>query len=300
MIRILRPALILILLLCSVPSFSQSNPFLSGGSTEDASSENSVTVPTGPSTWPVLGSIITKSAATQRKLQRSISDAMTDVNDNGNLRSLWLLLAASFVFGVLHAIGPGHRKAVLAAYFMGEGSKPLRGVIAGFLLALVHAASAIVLVGGFYLFTTRSLLVSVDKAQNLLFPVTYGIILILGLWMVIHGFKDHRLKKHSKRKNTGLSGLILSGLIPCPAASAIMILAVAGKAIKIGILSVVMMSLGMGILLATVALLTILMRNRMTALFKDPVKGKNLEFGLQLLSGVAMTLFGLFMVIGSF
>lgn len=298
--RILKPALILLLLLCSLPSFSQSNPFLSGGSTEDVSLENSVSTPGGPSTWPVLGSIIARSAATQRRLQRSISDAMADVNDNGNLRSLWLLLVASFVFGVLHAIGPGHRKAVLVAYFIGEGSKPLRGVIAGFLLALVHAASAILLVGGFYLFTTRSLLVSVDKAQNLLFPVTYGIILILGLWMVIHGFKDHGSKQHLKRKNTGLSGLILSGLIPCPAASAIMILAVAGKAIKIGILSVLMMSLGMGILLAAVALLTILMRNQMTALLKDPVKGKNLELGLQLLSGIAMTLFGLFMVIGTF
>lgn len=296
--KILKPAMIL-LLLYSLPSFAQSNPFLSGGSAQDDSSGNSVGVPTGPSSWPVVGYILTKSAATQRKLQRSISDAMEDVNNSGNLRSLWLLMTASFVFGVLHAIGPGHRKAILAAYFMGEGSNPAKGVIAGFLLALVHAASAIVIVGGFYLFTTRSLLVSVDKAQNLLFPLTYGIILILGLWMVIHGIKDHRSKQNLERNKTGLSGLILSGMIPCPAASAIMILAVAGKAIKIGILSVVMMSLGMGILLATVALLTILMRNRVTALLRDPVKGKNLEFGLQLLSGIAMTLFGLFMVIGT-
>ncbi len=293
----MKPALFLLLLLFCVPSFAQPNPFLSGGSSGE--SETTVVTSGGPSTWPVIKTLFSKSAAAQRKLQRSIADTMTDVNETGSMKSIWLLLGISFVFGVLHAIGPGHRKAVLVAYFMGEGTKPLKGILTGFLLAMVHAASAIVLVGGFYLFTTSSLLISVDKAQNLLFPLTYGIILILGIWMIVQGIRNYRSKQHSKKNNRGLGGLILSGLVPCPAASAIMILAVAGKALPVGILSVTAMSLGMGVLLAAVGLLTILMRNRMTTLLKDPIRGKNLEFGLQLLSGLAMTLFGLFMIPGS-
>ncbi|MCK5130862.1 MAG: hypothetical protein KAR40_01755 [Candidatus Sabulitectum sp.] len=299
MTRIFKAALFLFFLLFCTPSFSRTNPFLSGSSAGEDQWEGTVSQPSGPSTWPVIGTLVTKSAAAQRKLQRSIADTMADVNETGNIKSLWLLLGISFVFGVLHAIGPGHRKAILVAYFIGEGTKPLKGIITGFLLALVHAASAIVLVGGFYLFTTRSLLVSIDKAQNLLFPLTYGIILILGIWMTAHGIKDHHLKQLSGKNNRGLGGLILSGLVPCPAASAIMILAVAGKAAIVGILSVLMMSLGMGVLLAAVGLLTILMRNRMTALFEDPTRGRHIEFALQLLSGLAMALFGLFMILGS-
>ncbi|MCD6588157.1 MAG: hypothetical protein J7K88_06365, partial [Candidatus Fermentibacteraceae bacterium] len=254
-----------VLLLCSV-SFAQANPFLSGQPAENT--EGEVSTPGGPSTWPVIGSIVTKSATAQRKFQITIAETMTDVTETGSMKSLWILLGISFVFGILHAAGPGHRKTVLVAYFMGKGTKPLKGILAGFMLAAVHAASAIILVGGFYLFTTRSLLVSVDRAQTLLFPVTYGIILVLGVWMTVHGIKDYRSPQSQDKKNGSLGWLIFSGLVPCPAASAIMILAVAGNASAIGVVSVTAMSLGMGVLLAAVGLLAILMRGRVTALLK--------------------------------
>jgi ABC-type nickel/cobalt efflux system permease component RcnA len=284
-------------LLCSV-SLAQTNPFLSGQPAGGETEEGEVSTPGGPSTWPVIGTIVTKSAAAQRKLQTTIAETMADLSETGSIRSLWILLGISFVFGILHAAGPGHRKTVLVAYFMGKGTKPLKGILAGFMLAAVHAASAIVLVGGFYLFTTRSLLVSVDQAQSLLFPLTYGIILVLGVWMAVHGIKDYRSPQIPEKKNSSLGWLIFSGLVPCPAASAMMILAVAGNAATIGIVSITAMSLGMGVLLAAVGLFAILMRSRMTTLLKNPTAGKKLELVLQLLSGVAMTLFGLFMGLG--
>lgn len=295
----LKPVLFLLLLFFCIPSFSQTNPFLSGGSSAEEQLETTVTKPGGPSTWPVFGSLVTISAAAQRSLQQTIASSMDDINRTGSISSLGVLFGISFVFGVLHAIGPGHRKAVLVTYFLGEGTKPLKGFITGFLLALAHASSAIALVGGLYLFTTRSLLISVDRAQNLLFPVTYAIILILGIWMIIHGILEYRTKQKQEQSNRGIGGLILSGLVPCPAASAIMILAIAGNAMLIGILSVLMMSLGMGILLAVIGLLTVLMRNRITVLLNDSRKAKTMELSLHLLSGLAMALFGLFMALGS-
>ncbi len=292
--------LFIIIINLSTISIAQTNPFLSSGSAEESAIETVEITPDGPSTWPIVGTLIRNSAAAQKKLQNSIANTMLQVNTNGSLKNLWLLILFSFVFGILHAMGPGHRKAILVTYFLGEGTKPIKGVITGFLLAIVHAISAILLVGGFYLFTTRSLLISVNQAQSILFPLTYGIIFLLGLWLIFHGVKDfNHSNENKKKKNRGLGGLILSGLVPCPAASAIMILAVASKAAKIGILSVIFMSLGMGVLLAAVALLTILMRTRMTALFQDNTKGKKLEFTLQLFSGITMALFGLFMVMGN-
>ncbi|MCD4707673.1 MAG: hypothetical protein K8S62_08025 [Candidatus Sabulitectum sp.] len=294
-----KPALFLLLFFFCIPSFSQTNPFLSNGTSGEERPETAITEPGGPATWPVIGSLVTISAAVQRNLQQTIASSMNDLKSTGSISSLGVLLGISFVFGVLHAIGPGHRKAVLVTYFLGEGTKPVKGFMTGFLLALAHAASAIALVGGLYLFTTRSLLISVDKAQNLLFPITYAIILILGIWMIIHGILEYRTKHRREQSNGGIGGLILSGLVPCPAASAIMILAVAGNAIPIGILSVLMMSLGMGILLAIVGLLAVLMRNRIIVLLKNSKKTKAMELSLHLLSGLAMALFGLFMALGS-
>ncbi|MCK5840571.1 MAG: hypothetical protein KAH31_00270 [Candidatus Sabulitectum sp.] len=278
--------------------FAQSNPFISGGSADEQQSENSLRAPGGPSTWPVIGSLLTKSTSAQRKLQLSISNTMADINETGSMKSLWLLLGVSFIFGVLHALGPGHRKMVLVTYFLGRGTKPAKGFLAGFLLAMVHAASAIVLVGGLYLFTAHSLLISLDAAQNFLFPVTYAIILILGVWMIIHGIRKYREKQNITEKDRGIAGLILSGLVPCPAASAIMILSVAGDAVLLGILSILFMSLGMGILLATLGLLTVLMRNRITLAMKESAGTKTMELILHLFSGLAMALFGLFMTLG--
>ncbi|MCK5037378.1 MAG: hypothetical protein KAS73_15880 [Candidatus Sabulitectum sp.] len=289
----------LLLLLFSICSFALPNPFISGGSAEEQQSESSLIRATGgPSTWPVIGSLLTKSTSAQRELQISIANAISDIDETGSMKSLWLLLGVSFIFGVLHALGPGHRKAVLVTYFLGSGTKPVKGFLAGFLLALVHAASAIVLVGGLYLFTTHSLLISVDKAQNILFPVTYAIILILGVWMIIHGIMEYRAIRKSAGKDRGITGLILSGLVPCPAASAIMILSVAGDAVLLGIMSILFMSLGMGVLLATLGLSAVLMRNRITVAMKESDRIKTMELILHLFSGLAMALFGLFMALG--
>ncbi len=291
--------LLAVLLFPAFQCFAQSNPFLSGNSTSETQSENEVVHHPTLHSLPVIGSLIIKSIATQRTLQTSIARMTTNVNDTGNMKNFWVLLGISFVFGMLHAIGPGHRKMVIVAYFVGEKSSPLKGILTGFLLAAVHAASAILLVGGFYLFTTKSLLISVDKAQIFLLPLTYAIILFLGIWMILQGYKDYRSETRSQKSKTGMGGLILSGLLPCPAASAIMIMAVAGNAAKIGILSVLSMSLGMGMLLAAVGLLAILMRNRMTALLQNSDKAGKFEFTLQLVSGFGIALFSVFMLLGS-
>lgn len=291
----------LVLALLCFPVFAQTNPFLSGGNQPADNAEVETQQPHGPAVWPVIGELLARSSAAQRNLQQTIASAISEVNDSGNIKTLGTLLGISFVFGILHAAGPGHRKAVIAAYFIGEKANPLKGIATGFLLALAHAASAVFLVGGIYLFTANSLLLSVDRAQNLMLPITWGIIFLLGIWMIVRSIIDFRRGRDNGQKTvkTGLGGLILSGLVPCPAASAIMILAVAGKALPIGILSVLAMSLGMGILLASIGLLSILMRTRMTAFLKDSSRGHRLESGLELFSGIAMVLFGLFMMIGS-
>ncbi len=171
-------------------------------------------------------------------------------------------------------------------------------MLIGFLLAAVHAVSAIILVGGLYLFTTKSLLLSVNKTQQFLMPFTYGIITLLGIWIVFETIYHKGHKEATSSGKTGTRGLIISGIVPCPAASAIMILSVATGAVPIGIFSILSMSLGMGVLLASVGLLTILFRKKMTILLKDPIKGKNFERLLHFVSGFSMALFGLFMLSG--
>jgi hypothetical protein len=57
------------------------------------------------------------------------------------------LAMLSFVYGVLHAIGPGHGKTIISSYVVANEETVRRGVIISFIAAGLQALSAIVLVG---------------------------------------------------------------------------------------------------------------------------------------------------------
>ena len=289
---------IVICLLLLIPSLglSQGNPFISGSS--DNGSQNQVTQSTGLYSTRIIGPLLRHSVALQRTLQRSISETMQSVKDEGNLGSLFVLLGISFLFGFFHVMGPGHRKMLVIGYFMGEKARPVMGIMAGFLLALVHAGSAIVLVGGFYWFASRSLLVSVNQAELVLFPITYGVIVVLGAWMLYQGVRGFRRHEQYRTDAKGIGGLILSGIVPCPGASAIMILAVTSDAMLLGILAVLAMSLGMGLFLSGLGLLSIFFRRGISRFFEDQKRERILDLVLHLAGGILMICFGAFLLAG--
>lgn len=266
----------------------QSNPFISSpGGVEITESGETTSA----------GFAARTTASLQRSYQAAIARAMEGLRHGEGVGSLFTLLLVSFVFGFLHAAGPGHRKGILVSFFLGEGFTPGKGILAGFLLAAIHSLTAILLVGGIYAFTARPLLSTVDGTQSALYIVTWVVILLLGVWMAAHGL-GKRSGKGQDGKGIGFWGLVLSGAVPCPGASAIMIMAVVEGAFFVGVLSVVSMSAGMGTLLAITGLVTVLSRNRAASLLKDPARGRVLETVLHLLSGIAMILFAVVMLSG--
>ena len=60
--------------------------------------------------------------------------------------ALWSLLALGFSYGVFHAAGPGHGKAVIAAYLVASERSLVRGFSLSLAAALVQALVAILLV----------------------------------------------------------------------------------------------------------------------------------------------------------
>ena len=62
--------------------------------------------------------------------------------------AFWSLVGLAFAYGVFHAAGPGHGKAVLAAYLIANERALKRGLIMAALAALLQAFVAIALVLG--------------------------------------------------------------------------------------------------------------------------------------------------------
>ena len=314
--------LIGVLLLLALPSGSglsaQVNPFFSSPASGDSESDNGTdeqdtdhheaqqtdgdpepgrrTVASARTPGPIMRRV----SRVQRTLQHNIAEPLQRITDGEGLRALLPLLTLSFAYGFLHALGPGHRKTVLVGYFVGTKKGADVAAWAGVLLALVHAGSAVVLVGGLSWIAVRSLTLSINHAERILMPVSFGIIVLLGIWMIVAGLLDLRRKSASaEREVRSLGGLILSALVPCPAAASIMVLSIAYRSVWVGMVSVAAMSLGMGVLLSSTGIAAVVFRTGLTRVLSSGKAGAVLEVVLHLFGGLLVMVFGVVMFIGS-
>jgi ABC-type nickel/cobalt efflux system permease component RcnA len=81
----------------------------------------------------------------QAKFHTALQAAARGLKDDP--AALTLLLSSSFAYGVFHAAGPGHGKAVLTSYMIASETALRRGLLLAGLAALLQGAVAIVLVG---------------------------------------------------------------------------------------------------------------------------------------------------------
>ncbi|MBK9081605.1 MAG: hypothetical protein IPL88_05745 [Rhizobiales bacterium] len=98
-------------------------------------------------------------------------------------RAFAALAGVGFLYGVFHAAGPGHGKAVLASYMVANERALKRGVAIAFAAAALQGlvAFAIVAVGALLLGATST---AMTRAASLIETAGYAAILALGLWLV--------------------------------------------------------------------------------------------------------------------
>jgi ABC-type nickel/cobalt efflux system permease component RcnA len=119
--------------------------------------------------------------AKQTEFYRGLSAAVRAAKADGT--AAWTLLGLSFVYGVFHAAGPGHGKAVISSYLFANNETWRRGLVLSFASALLQAIVAVALVGlGFALLgvTARSMRGAVEIIEI----VSYGLIALIGAWLL--------------------------------------------------------------------------------------------------------------------
>ena len=107
-----------------------------------------VTAPSEPSLWSqMIGWIYTQ----QRIFHQELIDGLRGLTNGGGTAAAWALISASFLYGVFHAAGPGHGKAVLTTYLVTHREQMKRGVFLAAMAAFTQGLVAIVLVYGLIL-----------------------------------------------------------------------------------------------------------------------------------------------------
>jgi len=131
-----------------------------------------------------LGGVLGWVARTQQKMQRQLATAVKRLK-SGNALSAGLLLAGlSFGYGIVHAVGPGHGKAIISSYVIANEETVRRGILISFLAAGLQALTAVALVS-LLLVALNATGFQVNAWVNQLETVSYGLIALVGLYLLV-------------------------------------------------------------------------------------------------------------------
>src|SRR5258708_9559991 len=122
----------------------------------------------------VLGWIFAKQAEFYRQFSGLIRAAKADGS------AVWSLVGLSFLYGIFHAAGPGHGKAVISSYIVANDETWTRGVVLSFASALLQALVAVLVVGIAAVLLSASA-TTMGRAVNAIEIVSYSLIILIGL-----------------------------------------------------------------------------------------------------------------------
>jgi ABC-type nickel/cobalt efflux system permease component RcnA len=117
----------------------------------------------------------------QQGFYRALTGALKAMRQDGG--QLWILVGLSFAYGVFHAAGPGHGKAVISSYMLANEVALRRGVMLSFVSAFLQALTAIVLMTMVFL-VLRGTAISMTNATWFLEVASYALITLFGAWLL--------------------------------------------------------------------------------------------------------------------
>ena len=134
-----------------------------------------------PPAEPQLGGIVGWLLARQSEFYREISATIRAAKSDGS--AVWTLLVISFAYGIFHAAGPGHGKAVISSYLVANQETARRGIVLSVASALMQALVAVLIVsvGAWLLNATAKTMCGAEKAIEI---GSYALIAAIGARLV--------------------------------------------------------------------------------------------------------------------
>ena len=235
----------------------------------------------------------------QRDFYRAMTGALKSMRDDGS--KAWLLVGLSFAYGIFHAAGPGHGKAVISSYMIANEVALRRGILLSFVSSFLQALTALMVVGGTFL-VLRGTSVSMDDATWVMEVASFAMITAFGAWLLwkkafrpffvkepslalAHAGHEHHGHSHHHGADevcedcghshapdpslladqfdwrTAWSAIAAVGLRPCSGALIVLTFALLNGLYIGGVLSVLAMALGTAITVSALATLAVTAKN---------------------------------------
>ena len=269
---------------------ARDNPFISKKVTK-----KEVKLPT------VASKVFAKIMFWQQRLNTRLTEQVKQLKADRSWATLLPLILVSFLYGLIHAAGPGHGKVVVFSYFISRRSSIKKGLLLGNLISFFHAVSGVVIVLTLYFIIKTAYLSSFEAISQKIKLVSYSLVLVIGLVLLLNSIfngtksstpdpEGDAPAKLPDRK--GLLPLALAvGMVPCPGVVIIMLFALSFDLLAIGLTMSLIMALGMAATISLAGLLSILGQEGLLKVF--PRKEKT-----QHLIQKGLTVFGSLLIIG--
>lgn len=229
---------------------------------------------------------------------------------------LIIVIASATLLGGLHALTPGHGKTLVAAYLIGNQGTVRHAMFLGGVVTFTHTASVIV-IGLLALlasqFIVPNILTPALEIASGLLVVYLGVQLLRARWSSYrknptpaeppnhmapddhahahrHGLPHHHHHDDAVKLGDLLTLGISGGLVPCPEALGIMLIAVGLNRILLGLGMVVAFSFGLAGVLIVIGILLVRAKS---VLDRFGGTGRRWQTLLPLISAVIVTLLGL-------
>jgi len=248
----------------------------------------------------------------QASAQAQMAAAAEGIRTGENISPLFVALGFGFGYGAIHALGPGHGKLVISSYFLANGGRIKEGVWMGTQIALIHVASAIIVVLAADLVLSSLAVDGTDQYRPVRL-VSYAAIATIGLYMIwtaARKWLDHRAHKHHDHgcscslhshdetgapKRRSLISLMV-GVVPCTGAILVMLFALANDLVLMGVLVVLAISIGMAATMASLGMISVWLRR--SVLERSGAHMGVMAINLEILGG--FLIFGIGAVLFSF
>ena len=198
----------------------------------------------------------------QQQLNQKMAALIREARERKSLRPLLSLIAIAFIYGVLHAAGPGHGKAVATSYLLSRGRKLRGGILLGNSIAFFHGLSGVVLVLAVHFVLKRGVTGSLESVTRTTQLISYSLIVLLGAVLLTKSLFTWRSEPGNEGSNqthasegkrrTSLAMALAVGVIPCPGVVLVMLFCLSLNTVGLGLVLAFFLILGMAMTISAV------------------------------------------------
>jgi ABC-type nickel/cobalt efflux system permease component RcnA len=213
-------------------------------------------------------SLYTVIAEEQKVLREKLTAAISAMK-SGDWEAIWKFLAICLVYGMLHALGPGHGKSIVVGYFIARRGRWRQGVALGAGITVTHTMSAVILLLILYAIFKATVFTAFETGRIGIERASYALIMLTGVLLVVLAirdvFKSHKGCGCSARLESAegavaesklppvarwreiLGVAAVTGIVPCPAVALIVLFCLLNSMVALSLLGALVICIGMTI-----------------------------------------------------